>query len=94
MNLMNDVKKEIQDQCPLNLRQVEAFLENYSCVNNATQDLMSPTTSKNRIHIPNIEDMLTLSPQIGYIDEDNELKFIGSNKNLFNNTEQTVYVVC
>jgi hypothetical protein len=31
---MNDVKKEIQDQCPLNLRQVEVFLENYSCSSN------------------------------------------------------------
>ena len=27
----NEIKKEVQDQCPLNLRQVEAFLENYAC---------------------------------------------------------------
>jgi hypothetical protein len=31
---MTEVKKEIEDQCPLNLRQVEAFLENYLCSRN------------------------------------------------------------
>jgi len=33
-DFMNEVKNEIQDLCPLNLRQVEAFLENYSCSSN------------------------------------------------------------
>jgi hypothetical protein len=36
----------------------------------------------------------TLVSQISYIDEDDDLKFINSNKNLFNNTEQNVYIVC
>jgi len=36
----------------------------------------------------------TLGSQISYIDEDDDLKFINSNKNLFNNTEQNVYIVC
>jgi len=33
-DFMNEVKNEIQDLCPLNLRQVETFLENYSCSSN------------------------------------------------------------
>jgi hypothetical protein len=37
---------------------------------------------------------MTLFSQIAYIDEDDDLKFINSNRNLFNNTEQDVYVVC
>jgi hypothetical protein len=43
-----------------------------------------------------IPDKLTpmLFSQIAYIDEDDDLKFINANKNLLNNTEQDVYVVC
>ena len=33
-----------------------------------------------------------MSP-LGYIDEDNDLKFINTNDNPFNSTEHTVYVV-
>jgi len=31
---MSKVKSEIEEQCPLNSRQVEAFLENYLCLSN------------------------------------------------------------
>jgi len=36
----------------------------------------------------------TISSQINYFDDDENLNFINSNKNLLNTTEQTVYIVC
>jgi len=36
----------------------------------------------------------TVSSQINYFDEDEDLNFINLNKNLLNTTEQTVYIVC
>jgi len=49
--------------------------------------------------LPNVDGVLStpstiLSSQFAYIDEDNDLKFINANKNFFNSTEQTVFVVC
>jgi len=36
----------------------------------------------------------TVSSQINYFDEDEDLNFINLNKNLLNTTEQTIYIVC
>jgi hypothetical protein len=68
---------------------------------NALLSLTSTTKKydlEDHLSIPNFEEILeesstTLSSQLAYIDEDNDLKFINTNKNLFNNTEQNVYVV-
>ncbi|CAF4979314.1 unnamed protein product [Rotaria sp. Silwood1] len=53
---------------------------------------------KNRLYLSNTENILAtpstkLSSQIAYIDEDNDLKFIKTNTNPFNTSDQTVYVV-
>ncbi|UJR08522.1 hypothetical protein I4U23_012785 [Adineta vaga] len=93
----NEIKKEVQDQCPINLRQVEELLENYSCLplTGALNTLTSTTINVEKL--PAINDPITtpetvISSQFAYIDEDNDLKFITSNKNFYNNTEQTVFV--
>jgi hypothetical protein len=36
----------------------------------------------------------SISSKIVHFDEDDDLNFIDSNKNLLNTTEQTVYIVC
>lgn len=72
-NFLDKIKLEIEKQCPFNLRQVDAFLENYSCSNQ----------SKTMI----------LSSEISYINEDDDLKFINTNTNPLNNSEQNVYIV-
>jgi hypothetical protein len=50
------------------------------------------------LHWSNLDETLrklsTASSKIVYFDEEDELDFINSNKNLLNTTEQTVYVVC
>jgi hypothetical protein len=40
------------------------------------------------------EKVSTTSSQINYFDDDEDLNFINSNKNLLNTTEQTIYIVC
>lgn len=122
VNFSNEVKKEIEEECPLNLKQVEAFLDNYLCertsfisfkiidvpieysilaVKTENVDIpnnASPDEVKTRLFLPSIDNAIStssakLSPQISYIDEDNDLKFINSNTNPLNTSEQTVYVV-
>jgi hypothetical protein len=35
-NFLSEVKEEIKEQCSIYLRQVELFLENYSCSSNSS----------------------------------------------------------
>jgi hypothetical protein len=64
--------------------------------------LSSTSTTKDEVDenlsLDNFDEILrklsTASSKEVYFDEDNDLNFSNSNKNLFNNTEQTVYVVC
>ncbi|CAF1292759.1 unnamed protein product [Rotaria sp. Silwood1] len=101
-NFMNEIKNEVQNRCPLNVNQVEVFLENYTCstFKNENIDVTSlPNRDelKNRLYLSNTENILAtpstkLSSQIAYIDEDNDLKFIKINTNPFNTSDQTVYV--
>ncbi|CAF2736251.1 unnamed protein product [Rotaria sp. Silwood2] len=102
LNFMNEIKDEVQNRCPLKINQVEAFLENYTCstLKNENIDVINVPSRdefKNRVYLSNNENLLAtpstkVSSQIAYFDEDNDLKFINSNKNLFNTSEQTVYV--
>jgi len=56
------------------------------------------TELEEELHWSNLDETLrklsTASSKIVYFDEEDELDFINSNKNLLNTTEQTVYVVC
>ncbi|CAF2179269.1 unnamed protein product [Rotaria magnacalcarata] len=102
INFMNDVKKEIEEQCPSKLNQVETFLENYSCSPSSTEHIDIPHSTnrdeiKTRLFLSSIDNTLAtdstkLSSQIAYIDEDNDLNFINTNTNPLNTSEQTVYV--
>ena len=69
---MSEVKSDIEEYCPMNIKQVTDFLENYSC---ASQ--LKPVDHSS----------------LPEIDEDKEMAFINSQRNLFNTSEQTVYVV-
>jgi hypothetical protein len=68
-NFINKVKHEIQEQCLLNLRQVEAFLENYSCLN-TTVDIINKNGLLDQEDIFKTSSSTTLLSQISYIDED------------------------
>jgi hypothetical protein len=56
------------------------------------------TSTKGQLDWSKLDETLrkisTTSSQINYFDEDEDLTFIGSNKNLLNGSEQTVYIVC
>ncbi|CAF3865893.1 unnamed protein product [Adineta steineri] len=97
-DFMNEVKKEVQYQCPINVKQVQIFLENYSCPPSKDTIISSVTMkSKDEIHMPSVEGILStpstiLSSHFAYIDETNDFKFLDSNKSLFNTSEQTVYI--
>ncbi|CAF0796921.1 unnamed protein product [Adineta steineri] len=80
-NFISEVKKEINEQCSMYLRQVEAFLEGYIC---STNQVELPSTS--------IATQLEQNLHWSKLDEEDELNFIDSDKNLLNTTEQTVYV--
>ena len=95
-NFIAEVRDEVRQQCPTYSSQVEVYVENYLCTSS------SPTTAANeelqaRVHWANAEQTSRMSATSSVtpvsVDEDKDLTFINSNKNLLNTTEQTVYVV-
>ena len=116
-DLINEIVKQVQDQCPFYLEQVQLFLRNYSCssknktkqkfsieeyISDLKPDITDTTNNDreiNRLFMTNVKNILTtssmkLSSSIDYFDKDYDLKFINSNQELLNSTEQMVYVVC
>ncbi|CAF3886240.1 unnamed protein product, partial [Rotaria sp. Silwood2] len=101
-NFIIEVKEEIKEQCLIYSRQVEAFLENYLCSIETHAGVLrtSTTTTTNvleeQLHWTKLDETVRKSSIMStkeiYFDEDNDLNFINSNKNLLNTTEQTVYV--
>ncbi|UJR37711.1 hypothetical protein I4U23_030406 [Adineta vaga] len=97
-NFISEVKNEIKEQCSLYSRQVDAFLENYFCSTNPVSFTAKSGTSEleHSLHWSKLDDTLrklSINPSKTVdFDEDNDFYFFNSNQNLFNTTEQTVYV--